>query len=72
LVVVTSPEEIRIQRIQKRDPQRSANEIRSIMARQLPEADKIKVAHHVVVNDGLTPLIPQLLKLNEDWINAIR
>lgn len=68
LLVVTAPEEIRINRVMKRDPQRSKEEIKNIMARQFPESEKVALADHVLINDGIQPLIPQIVKLHENWI----
>ncbi len=67
LVVVTAPIDLRISRVQARDPQRSETEIRAIIAAQMPEADKIKLADHVIHNDGQQLLIPQVLALHQRW-----
>ncbi len=67
LLVVTAPLDLRISRVQARDPQRSETEIRAIIAAQMPEADKIKLANHVIHNDGQQLLIPQVLALHRRW-----
>jgi dephospho-CoA kinase len=59
LIVVTAPEALRLQRVQQRDGLSEAD-VRARMARQLPEAEKIKLADFVIHNDGLRPLIPQV------------
>ena len=51
LVVVAATEEHQIERARQRDGM-SVAEARSRLAAQLPLAEKVKVADHVVVNDG--------------------
>ena len=65
LIVVTAPEEMRIARIKKRDPQRSREEIINIMKNQLPEEEKQRQADFIIRNDETELLIPQVLKLHE-------
>jgi len=66
LLVVTAPEYIRKQRVLKRDPFRSPEEVDDIMASQLSEEEKIKLSDFVLVNDGKNLLIPQVLKIHEN------
>lgn len=65
LVVVTAPKEMRVERVLKRDPQRSREEIINIMKNQLPEEEKQKLADFIITNDETELLIPQVLKLHE-------
>ncbi len=51
IVVVTAPEDIRIQRVIKRD-QTTATKVRERMAQQMPENEKIKLADIVLDSDG--------------------
>jgi dephospho-CoA kinase len=67
LVVVTAPLELRLGRVLARDPQRSEREVRAIMAAQLPEEEKLKLADHVIHNDGQQLLVPQVLALHRAW-----
>jgi dephospho-CoA kinase len=69
VLVVTSPLELRIERVKARDPQRKETEIRAIIDRQWPEEKKIALAGHVIHNDGLQALIPQVLKVHQELIN---
>jgi dephospho-CoA kinase len=63
LIVVTAPTELRIQRVMQRDhTTRDAVEAR--INNQLSEEEKIKVADFVVINDGSTSLIDQVLKIH--------
>ncbi|SDK62231.1 dephospho-CoA kinase [Catalinimonas alkaloidigena] len=67
VVVVYAGEALRIARIRQRDPHRSAEEIRAIMARQLSEDEKVKRADHVIYNDERQLVIPQVLALHNQW-----
>ncbi len=69
VLVVTSPLELRIERVKARDPLRKETEIRAIIDRQWPEEKKIALASHVIHNDGLQALIPQVLKVHQELIN---
>jgi dephospho-CoA kinase len=63
-VTVASPEEIRIKRIITRQDM-SYERIRAIMENQLPDEERKARSHHVVINDDITPLLPQLLQLHQ-------
>jgi dephospho-CoA kinase len=65
LIVVTSPLELRIERTKKRDPQRTEEEIRTIIARQKTEEEFQKIADYQIVNDEKQLLIPQVLALHK-------
>ncbi len=69
LAVVTAMESTRIQRILNRDPQRSISEIKNILARQLPESEKLKLANDIIYNEEQQALIPQLEKLHRIWLS---
>jgi dephospho-CoA kinase len=62
LVVVTAPEVLRVQRVSKRDGA-SESEIQKRLKNQKPEAEKIAVADFVIVNDDVSPIIPQVLHM---------
>lgn len=59
LIVVTAPEPIRIRRVMERD-QLSEEQVRARIRGQLPEAEKVALAHFVIVNDGDQLLLPQI------------
>lgn len=63
LIVVTAPEELRIKRVNARDG-RTQEQIKAIITRQLPEADKIIKADFVIKNDDLNLVIPQVLAID--------
>lgn len=68
LIVVTAPEELRLQRLRKRDPQRSEAEIKGIIAKQLPENEKLKMADFVVYNDEKHSIIEQVCTLHQHFL----
>lgn len=68
LVVVTAPEEVRIQRVLARDRQRSRQQVEAIIQRQMPEQDKIRFAHFVIHNDGQQALLPQIWQLYKELL----
>lgn len=59
LVCVTAPEDVRIERVCSRSGM-SVELVKSRMSNQWPEAEKIKRSNFILVNDGQTPLIPQV------------
>jgi len=68
MVVVTSPTALRIQRVLHRDVHRTEKQIHDIMNRQLPDAEKMELADHIICNDEEQLLIPQILRLHEHFI----
>lgn len=64
LITVFAPETLRIERVKKRDPQRTESEIKAIIAKQIAEEEKIKLADFIIYNDEKQPLIPQVLSLH--------
>ena len=68
VILVTAPEELRIKRVLARDPHRLREEIRKIIATQMPEEEKKKVADVVVYNDETQLLVPQILHLHNQFL----
>ncbi|MEQ8241631.1 MAG: dephospho-CoA kinase [Cyclobacteriaceae bacterium] len=64
IIHVSASEELRIRRIKKRDPQRSEEEIKSIIAKQWAEDMKKNAADYVIMNEDQL-LIPQILEIDE-------
>lgn len=60
---VTAPENLRLSRAMARDGAYEAA-IRSRMARQMPESEKIRLSDFVIVNDETTAVLPQVLALD--------
>lgn len=70
-LLVTAPEELRIQRVQSRDGF-SESEIRSRMNSQLKDEEKIPLADYIILNDGQTLVIPQVLNVVKDLRAAVQ
>lgn len=64
IIVVTAPEQIRIQRVVDRD-HTTAEKVKSIMRNQMSEEEIIKRSDYIITNDNLTLVIPQVLKLHQ-------
>ncbi len=64
LINVNAPENIRINRIRKRDPQRSEQQIMDIISRQLSDADRMEKADFTIVNDDSNLVIPQVISID--------
>ncbi len=74
IIVVIAPEDIRIRRIIVRD-NILRSEVIKRMKNQLPQEKIVKKANYVIVNNGIQPVLPQvlfihheLLKLSSVWI----
>ncbi len=70
VIVVTAPLEMRIGRVLQRDPQRSETDIRAIIAKQMPESEKIRRASHLIANDETRLVTGQVLELNAVFLAA--
>lgn len=70
-LLVTAPFEIRIERVMKRDPITRV-EIEAREARQFPEEKKIELANYIIKNDNKQLLIPQVLKLHDQFLLLAR
>lgn len=64
VIVVSAPEEVRIQRVVERDGV-SRQEVRQRINNQWPEEEKIKRADFVIINDGQQLVIPQVLEIHQ-------
>ena len=64
IIFVSAPEDIRLQRVMKRDDCTEEN-VRSRMRLQLSEDLKISKADYVIYNDGTKPVEPQVLEINK-------
>lgn len=65
VILVSAPESLRIERVLKRDPHRTRQDILAIIRNQMPEEEKLQHADDVIVNDETVMIIPQVLKLYE-------
>lgn len=67
IVVVTAPEELRIQRVLERDSS-SKEEIQNRINNQLSEEERLKYADFVIDNSGSQHLIPQVEKIIKEFM----
>lgn len=63
-ILVTAPQEIRIERVMKRD-EVSREEVLNRINKQMPDDEKRKLADFIIVNDGQHALIPQIYNLHK-------
>jgi len=70
LVVVSAPQQLRVQRVMERDGI-PAQQVNARIAAQAPEADLLAAAGSVIVNDGSRLLLPQVLALHERLAHAL-
>lgn len=68
VMVVHTPEQLRIQRIMARDKHRSEEEVRNIIRNQLSENEKQKLANYRVENDEKHSLVKQVLTLHQQFL----
>ena len=65
MIGVFAPQELRIERAMKRN-NISSEKVLSIIAQQMDEDEKMKRCKYVIVNDDITAVLPQVLRLNEE------
>ena len=68
VIVVSSPEALRMKRVLSRDAHRTAKDIQAIFRNQMPEEEKLKRADFVIINDESQLVIPQVLQLNKQFV----
>jgi dephospho-CoA kinase len=68
IITVFCPESIRVQRVLKRDPHRTKQQVQTIIDRQLSEDEKLKKADYIIYNDDKHLLITQVLKLHQEFL----
>lgn len=64
IIVVAAPEETRLQRTIARDNADEAS-VKGRMNKQMPEAEKIKLADFVIHNNGMQLVIPEVIHLHQ-------
>jgi len=70
VVVVSAPEDLRVQRVLKRD-NRTEQQIRDIIKTQLSEEDKKSRANAIITNDEQQLVIPQVLALHHRFRSMV-
>lgn len=69
MIMVYAPEEMRIDRVVKRD-QTDRNQVMARIKNQLSDEEKIAKSDHIIYNDGSQLLIPQVLQLHYKLLNS--
>lgn len=64
VILVTAPEQVRIDRVMKRDGI-TENQVRDRMAAQWADEEKLKLSDYQIINDGKSLLIPQVLTIHD-------
>lgn len=70
IIVVSAPEAIRQERVMKRDAHRTVEQFKGIVEKQMTEDEKLKRADYIIVNDDTTLVIPQVLKLHDEFMQV--
>lgn len=70
IVVVSAPLEIRQKRVLQRDAHRTVDQFNGIVEKQMSEEEKLKRADYIIINDDKTLVIPQVLKLHDQFITG--
>ena len=71
VIMVHAPVSIRIERIRKRDPHRSVEEILNIINRQVSDEERLNIADYVINNDESQLLLPQVIRLHEEFLKRL-
>lgn len=66
-ILITAPLEVRINRVIQRDDT-TRQDVLDRIGKQLPDEEKQALADFTIVNDGITPLLPQILPLHERFL----
>jgi dephospho-CoA kinase len=66
IITVTCPQDVRIQRVLQRDPQRSPEDVQRIIEKQWSEGDKVSLSDYIVTNDDSKSVIKQVLAIDAE------
>jgi len=66
-ILVSAPEDERVARVMRRDNV-SKEQVQQRMRQQMNDKDKEKLADFVIINDGVKPLLPQVLHLHDKFL----
>ena len=68
-ILVTSPRDIRVARVMLRDGL-TEQQVLERIDKQMSDEDKLKLADFTIINDGVAPLLPQVLDLHQTFLNG--
>jgi dephospho-CoA kinase len=63
-ILVSAPEEERIQRVVKRDGV-SEKMVKERLAKQWTDAEKRKLADYEIINDNKNPVLPEIIQIDK-------
>lgn len=66
-ILVTAPLNLRVQRVMHRDGM-TEQQVRERISKQLSDEEKLQLTDFVIVNDGITPLLPQVWTLHQKFL----
>ena len=66
-ILVTAPLSVRVQRVMERDGV-TEEQVMERISKQLTDEEKIKMADFIIINDGITPLLPQVWTLHQKFL----
>lgn len=69
-VLVYAPEELRIGRVMERD-QAKREAVIGRMSHQMSEEDKLKMSDHIIFNDEVQMLLPQVIEVHNKIVKSI-
>ncbi|MEY4876061.1 MAG: hypothetical protein RL708_1210 [Bacteroidota bacterium] len=69
VMMVSSPEELRIERVMKRDSI-TKEQVLARIKNQMSEEEKLNRADYIIYNDELQLVIPQVVQLHEQFMNT--
>lgn len=72
IITVSAPEEVRIARVLRRDPHRKEADVKAIIDKQLPEAERQARADFVIQNDERQLIIPQVLTIHRQLLELAK
>lgn len=67
-ILVTAPKALRVSRVMERDGVTEAH-VDARMENQWPDEKKETLTDFIIINDGIQPLIPQVLKLHQLFLS---
>ena len=67
MIGVSAPKALRIERAMKRS-NLTYKAVEERMSRQMDDAQKMKLCNYIIVNDNVLAIIPQVLKLHQQWM----
>ena len=69
IITVNAPVAVRMQRVMRRDPQRTQAQLKRIIAQQLSDAERSQRADYTIDNSGTTLVAPQVVRIHHRFIH---